>query len=1035
MPHKETCDFNQVDLFLNDELDAEQQSRFSLHLESCDQCRAAIDDSAADARFWKETVKHLGNVRPSSLTGTSDCISGDCEFNPTDSGVVRADHSITTLIQTLLPTDDPEMLGRIGEYEISGIVGVGGMGAVLKGFDKSLMRVVAIKVMSPHLADKGSARKRFEREARAAAAISHDNVCDIYRVDELNGLPYLVMPFARGPSLQKRIDESGPLSTIEVVLVGMQVASGLAAAHEQGLVHRDIKPANILLNDGVERILITDFGVARAMDDASMTQTGLIAGTPQYMSPEQARGELVDHRSDLFSLGALLYTVCTGRPPFRAEAPFGILRKITDTQPRSILEINPEIPAWLVAIIDRLLEKEPSKRFEDAKEVSEIFEKCLAHLRQPNQNNLPRKVIDLPLTLSIATPPKPRKLSASGLVNWLKIAAATFGIAIVAAAGLLWLTQAPDISGSWQGDSWNSISLKSVKEANDWYAGRFIDSAGRKGAIHLEWSRMERRYKGRWSLDANNSGNIVVRQGINGSIRGAIMFDSDVTSSSMGQRLRDFEWRPSESSSTSEFLENTQENRRDHDLTVASQSQVMKIFAPQNGIIRRVAEEIRSGAAVKKSDVILEMGPAPDALKNARNELRSIEVELDSMRAKLAIQQESLNRMSEARDLDIQAAEEKASAARAKLESQHKALASLEAKEKQASSDYERMKQLFDKGLRKKASLDAASAASQTAQADLASAKSNVEALRHELNIKKLEIATADNQGQMRLDSIVKDQQEASLRIASLETYKKELEAALKKSERMTILAPRDGIISRLELGQNQLVKQGELLLEITVSNRADQSDPANSSIAGEVKAQSPTQIGDFNFGSLPELLTFSSTLEKQLRQAGKALNDTVTEIDDLADSIAQQEQALSANEAKVFRLKNSKPKDQRELDKAVSERELRRQSLNTVIEQKAKLLSQQANLQDEYDSAKSQLTTAIKLISSELVSVTEQQKLAKNIADNQRQKHEMGEASILELREAEVRNVELESRVDRLQQLLESLKAVARKQNTVLIK
>jgi serine/threonine-protein kinase len=111
------------------------------------------------------------------------------------------DYSIKSLIDCLAPTDDPQMLGRIGEYEISGVVGVGGMGAVLKGFDKSLMRVVAIKVMAPHLANKGSARMRFEREARAAAAISHDNVVDIYRVDELNGLPYLVMPFARGPSL------------------------------------------------------------------------------------------------------------------------------------------------------------------------------------------------------------------------------------------------------------------------------------------------------------------------------------------------------------------------------------------------------------------------------------------------------------------------------------------------------------------------------------------------------------------------------------------------------------------------------------------------------------------------------------------------------------------------------------------------------------------------------------------------------------------------------------------------------------------
>ncbi len=204
-------------------------------------------------------------------------------------GNSQRERYVLSVLAALAPTDDPEMLGRVGDYEIIGVVGVGGMGAVLKGFDKSLRRVVAIKVMAPHLAHSGSARTRFQREARAAAAITHDNVIDIYAVSEAAGLPYLVMPYARGPSLQKRIDEGGPLGVIEVVRIGRQIAAGLAAAHEQGLVHRDIKPANILLSDGIERLWITDFGVARAMDDASMTQTGVIAGTPQYMSPEQAR--------------------------------------------------------------------------------------------------------------------------------------------------------------------------------------------------------------------------------------------------------------------------------------------------------------------------------------------------------------------------------------------------------------------------------------------------------------------------------------------------------------------------------------------------------------------------------------------------------------------------------------------------------------------------------------------------------------------------------------------------------------------------
>ena len=186
----------------------------------------------------------------------------------------------------------------------------------------------------------------------------HDNVISIHSVAVWNGLPYLVMPYVCGESLEKRLGRQGPLAVTEILRIGMQTACGLAAAHAQGLVHRDIKPANILLENGVERIKITDFGLARAVDDASLTRTGMIAGTPQYMSPEQARGESVDHRSDLFSLGSVLYAASTGRPPFRAETTFGVLRRITDNEPRPVREINPEIPSWLAAIISKLHAKD-----------------------------------------------------------------------------------------------------------------------------------------------------------------------------------------------------------------------------------------------------------------------------------------------------------------------------------------------------------------------------------------------------------------------------------------------------------------------------------------------------------------------------------------------------------------------------------------------------------------------------------------------------------------------------------------------------
>ena len=173
----------------------------------------------------------------------------------------------------------------------------------------------------------------------------------------------------------------------------MQVASGLAAAHQQGLVHRDIKPANVLLEEeNVERALIADFGLARAADDASLTRTGFHVGTPQYMSPEQASGEAVDQQSDLFSLGSVLYTLCTGQPPFRAETPFGVLRRISDDEPTDIRDLNPHIPDWLCGIICKLMAKQKADRFQSATEVHELLESCLNHVQQPTSVGLPAEL-------------------------------------------------------------------------------------------------------------------------------------------------------------------------------------------------------------------------------------------------------------------------------------------------------------------------------------------------------------------------------------------------------------------------------------------------------------------------------------------------------------------------------------------------------------------------------------------------------------------------------------------------------------------
>lgn len=285
-------------------------------------------------------------------------------------------------LEFLKPSPKDGVLSELGGYEVLSIIGRGGLGVVLKARDPALNRIVAIKVPASEYAANAFARQRFAREAQAAAAVAHDHVVTIHAVGEDGSVPYLVMEFVDGISLQDRIDQSGPLELLEILRLGMQMARGLAAAHAQGLVHRDIKPANILLEDG-QRAKLTDFGLARAVDDVRMTRTGMVAGTPQYMSPEQAHGRPVDHRSDLFSLGSVLYAMCAGRPAFRADSAMAVLKRVCDDEQRPACDVNPAIPEWLSDIVDCLLAKEPADRIQTATEVAELLERRLAHVQEP----------------------------------------------------------------------------------------------------------------------------------------------------------------------------------------------------------------------------------------------------------------------------------------------------------------------------------------------------------------------------------------------------------------------------------------------------------------------------------------------------------------------------------------------------------------------------------------------------------------------------------------------------------------------------
>lgn len=283
---------------------------------------------------------------------------------------------VDSFLTFLQPTTRPDSLGRLEHYEVLKVLGRGAFGIVLKAFDETLHRMVAIKLMSPELAATSPARKRFLREARAAAAVRHENIVNIYGVHE-QPLPFLVMEYIPGETLHQRLEERGPLDVAEVLSLGEQIARGLAAAHATGLIHRDVKPPNILLEAGpVERVKITDFGLARAVDDASLTQSGFVAGTPMYMAPEQARGETIDQRADLFSLGSVLYVMTAGRPPFRAPNTVAVLKRVCEDTPRPIQELIPETPEWLCQLIAKLHAKQPEDRFQSAWEVADLLARC-----------------------------------------------------------------------------------------------------------------------------------------------------------------------------------------------------------------------------------------------------------------------------------------------------------------------------------------------------------------------------------------------------------------------------------------------------------------------------------------------------------------------------------------------------------------------------------------------------------------------------------------------------------------------------------
>ncbi|HET6434116.1 MAG TPA: serine/threonine-protein kinase, partial [Xanthomonadaceae bacterium] len=255
-----------------------------------------------------------------------------------------------------------------GRYRIEGVLGVGGMGVVYRATDLALEVPVALKLLRPELAGRDEAFARFRQELLLARQVSSPRVVRIHDLAQADGRWLISMDCVEGESLDRLLDRTGPLPVDDALRIARQVAEGLAAAHAKGVIHRDLKPANVLL-DARSDAYINDFGVARSLATSGQTRTGAVVGTPDYLSPEQARGGIADARSDLYALGLMLYEMLAGRLPFAGGTTAEVLAQRMLQVPPPVTRARPGLPAWLARLVDRLLRPQPAHRLQSADEV------------------------------------------------------------------------------------------------------------------------------------------------------------------------------------------------------------------------------------------------------------------------------------------------------------------------------------------------------------------------------------------------------------------------------------------------------------------------------------------------------------------------------------------------------------------------------------------------------------------------------------------------------------------------------------------
>ncbi len=350
----------------------------------------------------------------------------------------------TDRLDFLAPPRGPGELGWLGDYRVLRVLGKGGMGIVFEAEEAQLKRKVALKVMRDQVARRDDAHERFLREARAMAAVKHDHIATVYQAGRVSDVPFLAMEFLRGESLDAWLKRGQPLTPFQVVRMGAEMAKGLAAAHDRGVIHRDIKPANIWLEAPGGRVKLLDFGLAKPCETESpLTGQGELLGTPGYMAPEQLRGEAVDGRCDLFSLGCVLYQLCTGELAFPGGSAVALIGAVLHREPPAPREVKAEVPAALSALVMQLLEKDAARRPESAKEVVERLQAIWKELKaeaakkvepgaaeNESEASEEKEAAPTPAPASEKRKPPPRRWAAVA-ASWMASAALLGGVIVI----------------------------------------------------------------------------------------------------------------------------------------------------------------------------------------------------------------------------------------------------------------------------------------------------------------------------------------------------------------------------------------------------------------------------------------------------------------------------------------------------------------------------------------------------------------------------------------------------------------------------